>query len=131
MWPVFPIKAAAVGIKIYVKETATRTVCTAVLGQIEAAEMEPSHPPVSAPVGTGAEHQGWAPLPYRPLLQTVPGVLPHRPDRPVGPASSERGVVREAPSPEGSVCLPGLVSRSTLQDARIPPKKPWTLRACL
>ena len=36
MGPVFPIKATAVGIKIYVEETPTRTFCAEILSQIKA-----------------------------------------------------------------------------------------------
>lgn len=47
MCPVFPIKATAIGIKIYVQETPTRTLCAEILGQIKAGEREPSCWPVS------------------------------------------------------------------------------------
>lgn len=57
MWPVFPIKATAVGIKIYVKETPTRTFCAEILGQIKAAAGSPPTD-LSLRLFTGHQCQG-------------------------------------------------------------------------
>lgn len=54
MHPIFPVKATAIGIKIYAQETPTRTLCAEILGEIKAGEREPSHWPVSVAFSLGS-----------------------------------------------------------------------------
>lgn len=70
MCPVSPIKATAIGVKIYVQETSSRTLRAEILGQIKAGAREPSHWPVSVAFSLGSSACGLSPPGFagRPFL---------------------------------------------------------------